>query len=116
MIWSLIVLIAVWLGYEILDPLAPEIIDPVTLLAISIPFGCTAMSWIFLLARAVYPLSWFQGTLIPIIIAGFLTAIRMVFGMTRPPRKIWRLTKGFGVTMGSCFVLFFIGCGTRHSD
>lgn len=108
MIWSLILLVAIWLGYEILDPMAPEIIDPVSLLAISIPFGCTVMSWIFIFVRMFAQISWVHGIIISLFLACVLGMVRMIFGYMRKPRKMWKIGKEFFVTMGICFLLFII--------
>jgi hypothetical protein len=78
MIWPFILLSSIWLGFEILTVFSPSVIDPLTLIAASVPVGFALTSWFFLLVRFFLPLNYLSGIVISITIFGACLSIRLL--------------------------------------
>ena len=108
MIWSLLVVESVWLGYEILNRFAPAGFELLCVLAAAVPFGFTLVSWVFLGVRFLTPLNWRIGLVVGLLIFGLCAALNSVVPGKRAARKLPRMDIAFVVLMTYCSLLFFL--------
>jgi hypothetical protein len=102
-----IVLVSIWFGFECLDIVIPHLLDPLALVAVSVPVGFTLVSWIFLFLRFFTPIKRFHGTFVTL----FLTAasLWMRAFASRPERRM-RARRGefIGMICAVTILFFFL--------
>ena len=67
MIWQLIILSSSWLGYEIVNLLAPNSWDVFTIVSGGVPIGITITSWIFYFLKDIFSLGRTLGAVVTLV-------------------------------------------------
>ena len=104
MIWSLLLLDSIWIGYEIVMVFAPTQWDQLMVLACAVPLGFTATSWLFLFIRVFIRINPFVGFFVSL----FLFFLAMFIHIKRTPKKTYfrSFTPEFTILLAFCYILF----------
>ena len=107
MLWSVLVVAPVWLGYEILNAFAPACFDLQCVLAGAVPCGFTIVSWVFLGIRFFTPLNWVIGLVISIMVIAICFILQGITCGKKEARKLGPRDMPFSLAMAFCSLLFF---------
>ncbi|OHT11166.1 hypothetical protein TRFO_01068 [Tritrichomonas foetus] len=125
MIWAFIITSSIWLGYEIINLLAPPIWDQIAVLSGAVPFGFTISSYIFFFVRKIIPLNSFIG----IIISSLCFIVSYFIHTKNKKRNRFRhFSPTFAILLSVLFIIYMIvvsrailrngsdSAGTTYSD
>jgi hypothetical protein len=102
-----LVFASIWFGFECLDLVIPHILDPLALVAASVPVGFAAVAWIFLLVRAFTPIRRLHGVLGAIALACASIWLRAL--SLRPERRArGRRIEFVAVVLAAAVLFFFV--------
>jgi len=125
MIWAAILHSSIWLGYEIVGALAPDVWDVFDLFAAGCPTGIALSNWFFYFYRRIHELDQTTGILFSIFMYISAFIIHQKLGIKRRIRKL-RITLIciFAMIMAMIMILLdvsflkkgIISSGTTYSD